>query len=140
MPSAARPAPNGPAFLSTPRLDAGIADGDGEQHRLARSVDLRTGAGRPVQVLRDHPQPAAVPEPADRRCCSGEVEDRYSHTDLCDFAASVAGSKAAYGVFRTVLSTKDGALVRILDGRFAARSRRRWRRTGSAPATGPTAP
>ena len=47
-------------------------------------------------------------------------EDRYSHTDLWDFAANVEGAKAAYGVFRTVLSSKDAALVKTLDDRFAA--------------------
>ena len=47
-------------------------------------------------------------------------EDRYSHTDLWDFAANVEGAKAAYGVFKTVLSAKDPALVKTLDDRFAA--------------------
>jgi iron uptake system component EfeO len=47
-------------------------------------------------------------------------EDRYSHTDLWDFAANVEGAKAAYGVFKPVLSAKDAALVKTLDDRFAA--------------------
>jgi iron uptake system component EfeO len=47
-------------------------------------------------------------------------EDRYSRTDLWDFAANVEGAKAAYGVFKPVLSTKDAALVKALDDRFAA--------------------
>ena len=47
-------------------------------------------------------------------------EDRYSHTDLWDFAANVEGAKAAYGVFKAVLSRKDAALVKTLDDRFAA--------------------
>jgi iron uptake system component EfeO len=48
------------------------------------------------------------------------AEDRYSHTDLWDFAANVEGAKAAYGVFKAVLSSKDAALVKTLDDRFAA--------------------
>jgi iron uptake system component EfeO len=47
-------------------------------------------------------------------------EDRYSHTDLWDFAANVEGAEAAYGVFKTVLSSKDAALAKTLDDRFAA--------------------
>ena len=47
-------------------------------------------------------------------------EDRYSHTDLWDFAANVEGAKAAYGVFKPVLAAKDAALVKALDDRFAA--------------------
>jgi iron uptake system component EfeO len=47
-------------------------------------------------------------------------EDRYSHTDLWDFAANVGGAKAAYGVFKTVLTAKDPGLVKTLDAGFAA--------------------
>jgi iron uptake system component EfeO len=47
-------------------------------------------------------------------------EDRYSRTDLWDFAANVEGAKAAYGVFKTVLAGKDAELVKTLDARFAA--------------------
>ncbi|MFL6128142.1 MAG: iron uptake system protein EfeO [Mycobacteriales bacterium] len=47
-------------------------------------------------------------------------EDRYSHTDLSDFAANVEGAEAAYEVFKPVLAGKDAALVKTLDDRFAA--------------------
>jgi iron uptake system component EfeO len=47
-------------------------------------------------------------------------EDRYSHTDLWDFAANVDGSKAAIAALRPVLEERDAALVRTLDERFAA--------------------
>ena len=47
-------------------------------------------------------------------------EERYSRTDLWDFAANVEGSKAAYGVFRKVLAARDAALVKALDERFAS--------------------
>ncbi len=47
-------------------------------------------------------------------------EDRYSRTDLWDFAANVEGSKAAYTAFKPVLVSKDAALSKTLDERFAA--------------------
>jgi iron uptake system component EfeO len=47
-------------------------------------------------------------------------EDRYSHTDLWDFAANVEGSKAAIAALRPALEEKDAALVKTLDERFAA--------------------
>jgi iron uptake system component EfeO len=46
-------------------------------------------------------------------------EDRYSHTDLWDFDANVSGSKAAYAVFKPILTAKDPALVKALDEGFA---------------------
>jgi iron uptake system component EfeO len=54
---------------------------------------------------------------------SGKItgeEDRYSHTDLWDFAANVEGSKAAIAALRPALEEKDAALVKTLDERFAA--------------------
>ncbi len=48
-------------------------------------------------------------------------EDRYSHTDLADFAANVAGAKAAFELLRPALiARRDGALVQTLNARFAA--------------------
>ncbi|MGY0234535.1 iron uptake system protein EfeO [Longispora urticae] len=47
-------------------------------------------------------------------------EDRYSHTDLWDFAANLEGSKAAIAALRPVLEKKDAALVKTLDEQFAA--------------------
>jgi iron uptake system component EfeO len=47
-------------------------------------------------------------------------EDRYSHTDLWDFAANVEGSKAAVAALRPVLQERDPALVSELDKQFAA--------------------
>jgi iron uptake system component EfeO len=50
---------------------------------------------------------------------SGE-EDRYSHTDLADFEANVAGAQKAYELLRPALiERKDGALVKTLNARFA---------------------
>jgi iron uptake system component EfeO len=54
---------------------------------------------------------------------SGKItgeEDRYSHTDLWDFAANVEGSKAAIAALRPALEDKDPALVKTLDEKFAA--------------------
>jgi iron uptake system component EfeO len=48
-------------------------------------------------------------------------EDRYSHTDLSDFAANVAGARAAFDALEPVLVAQgDGRLVREIDGRMAA--------------------
>jgi iron uptake system EfeUOB component EfeO/EfeM len=48
-------------------------------------------------------------------------EDRYSHTDLSDFAANLAGAKAAYDALRPLLSGGDAsALAANIDSRFSA--------------------
>ncbi|GIH23795.1 lipoprotein [Acrocarpospora phusangensis] len=47
-------------------------------------------------------------------------EDRYSHTDLWDFAANLEGSQAAVQSLRPVLEARDAALVQTLDEKFAA--------------------
>ncbi|HZN70707.1 MAG TPA: iron uptake system protein EfeO [Micromonosporaceae bacterium] len=45
-------------------------------------------------------------------------EDRYSHTDLWDFAANVEGSKAAIAALRPVLEQRAPELVSTLDAAF----------------------
>lgn len=47
-------------------------------------------------------------------------EDRYSHTDLWDFAANVDGSHTAYKLLRPALTQKDAELADTIDDRFAA--------------------
>ncbi|MEV7182176.1 iron uptake system protein EfeO [Kitasatospora sp. NPDC093679] len=47
-------------------------------------------------------------------------EDRYSHTDLSDFAANVDGAEKAYELLKPVASEKDAALAKTLDAEFAA--------------------
>nr|WP_062339815.1 iron uptake system protein EfeO [Herbidospora sakaeratensis] len=47
-------------------------------------------------------------------------EDIWSHTDLWDFAANLAGSKAAVQSLRPVLEERDADLVATLDEKFAA--------------------
>jgi len=54
---------------------------------------------------------------------SGKItgeEDRYSHTDLWDFAANVEGSKAAIASLRPTLEERAPDLVAKLDAAFAA--------------------
>ncbi|MEV4616841.1 iron uptake system protein EfeO [Kitasatospora sp. NPDC049258] len=46
-------------------------------------------------------------------------EDRYSHTDLSDFAANVDGAKEAYDLLKAVVAEKDPQLVQTLDTEFA---------------------
>ncbi|WP_238015220.1 iron uptake system protein EfeO [Dactylosporangium sp. AC04546] len=47
-------------------------------------------------------------------------EDRYSHTDLWDFAANLEGSRAAVAALRPVIEEKDAALAKTLDEKFTA--------------------
>jgi iron uptake system component EfeO len=47
-------------------------------------------------------------------------EDRYSHTDLWDFAANVDGSKAAVNALRPVLQKDNPDLLATIDERFTA--------------------
>ncbi|MGI8722629.1 MAG: iron uptake system protein EfeO [Geodermatophilaceae bacterium] len=46
-------------------------------------------------------------------------EDRYSHTDLWDFAANLEGSEAAVQALRPALEERDPELVAALDTEFA---------------------
>jgi iron uptake system component EfeO len=47
-------------------------------------------------------------------------EDTYSHTDLYDFAANVAGAKAAFDALEPVVTAKDPQLPATVDSQFAA--------------------
>ena len=48
-------------------------------------------------------------------------EDRYSHTDLSDFAANVEGARQAFILLAPVLEDQgEGGLVKTIDQRFAA--------------------
>jgi iron uptake system component EfeO len=47
-------------------------------------------------------------------------EDRYSHTDLWDFAANVDGSQAAVSALRPALAQRNPALVKQIDAGFTA--------------------
>jgi iron uptake system component EfeO len=45
-------------------------------------------------------------------------EDRYSHTDLADFEANVAGSKQAFEAVKALLAKADATLVTTIEQRF----------------------
>ena len=45
-------------------------------------------------------------------------EDRYSHTDLWDFAANIAGAREAFELLKPALAGKDAPLAQQLDARF----------------------
>jgi iron uptake system component EfeO len=45
-------------------------------------------------------------------------EDEFSHTDLSDFAANLAGSKAAFEAVQPLLDGKDGDLAKQIGQRF----------------------
>jgi iron uptake system component EfeO len=47
-------------------------------------------------------------------------EDRYSHTDLWDFAANIEGSRAAIGALDPVLQSSDPQVAEDIAARFAA--------------------
>jgi FTR1 family protein len=47
-------------------------------------------------------------------------EDRYSHTDLSDFAANVEGSEAAFGLLAPALKKTDSTLATTIAARFDA--------------------
>ncbi len=47
-------------------------------------------------------------------------EDRYSHTDLFDLAANVAGSRAAFEVFTPFLKEKNPTLLADVEAKFQA--------------------
>jgi iron uptake system component EfeO len=49
-------------------------------------------------------------------------EDRYSHTDLYDFAANLEGSEAAIQSLRPVIADRDADLAAALEQQFAAAS------------------
>ena len=58
---------------------------------------------------------------------SGKItgeEDRYSHTDLWDFAANVEGSKAAVAALRPILVDRNAATAAFEPSTLAAKSQR----------------
>jgi iron uptake system component EfeO len=60
-------------------------------------------------------------------------EDRYSHTDLWDFEANVAGSRTAFGLLEPALRVRDRALASTIARRFDAVERQlRATKTGGS--------
>jgi iron uptake system component EfeO len=101
-----------------------------ELHRRAARIDyqpVRLAAGA-VELLNEIAASKVTGE-----------EDRYSHTDLSDFHANLAGARVAFGLLRPALrATGHAALAATIAGRFAAveETLDRYRRTiplGYAP-------
>src|SRR5437660_12617495 len=46
-------------------------------------------------------------------------EERYSHTDLWDFAANVDGARKAFDLLKPAVTAKDEELAQQVDARFA---------------------
>ena len=77
--------------------------------RLVRTVELQ-----PAQIANG--AKSLLDEVASSKI-TGE-EDRYSHTDLWDFQANVAGSRAAVTAVRPILAAQDPSLLRDIERRF----------------------
>ncbi|GAB3679297.1 iron uptake system protein EfeO [Angustibacter aerolatus] len=85
---------------------------------LADVKDLQTKVGE-VQLAPEQIANGAVGllDEVAKSKITGE-EDRYSHTDLWDFAANVAGAREAVDVLAPTLRQNDPALLKTLDGQF----------------------
>ncbi|MFG2822203.1 iron uptake system protein EfeO [Kitasatospora sp. NPDC048365] len=87
-----------------------VADLTDWQKRIPQAEITATGMANGAKELLDEVQKNKI---------SGE-EDRYSHTDLSDFAANVEGARKAYELLKPVAAEKDAALAKTLDGEFDA--------------------
>jgi FTR1 family protein len=82
--------------------------------RLDRKV--RTETYKPEQLANGA---SSLLDEVSAKKITGE-EDRYSHTDLWDFEANVAGSRTAYGLLAPALRKRDKALATQIAARFDA--------------------
>ncbi|HVX42312.1 MAG TPA: iron uptake system protein EfeO [Mycobacteriales bacterium] len=82
-------------------------------HQLATLV--KTVKLRPEQIANGA---VGLLDEVARSKITGE-EDRYSHTDLWDFDANVAGAREAFQVLEPALKKKDKALTETIDARFS---------------------
>jgi iron uptake system component EfeO len=89
------------------RLDADVAKLLGQ----VKTVQLK-----PLEIANGAKE--LLDEVATRKI-TGE-EDRYSHTDLWDFAANVAGVKAAVDALRPALSAHNAVLMSEVDDKYQA--------------------
>lgn len=128
-----------------PRIDAREGDVDpaawGGFHRIEQALwvdaDVSTLGSIPADLLADITElqqliPTITLQPA--QIANGAVEllnevasskitgeeDRYSHTDLVDFAANLAGAKTAFDAVRPLLAAGDAGQAATIDERFAA--------------------
>jgi iron uptake system component EfeO len=95
--------------------DAALADKlDADVRKLAERV--KTVAFKPLEIANGAKE--LLDEVATKKI-TGE-EDRYSHTDLWDFAANLAGAQAAINSLRPALAERDADLLADVDTHFAA--------------------
>ncbi|WP_354643675.1 iron uptake system protein EfeO [Kitasatospora camelliae] len=80
------------------------------QKRVASAEITPTSMGNGAKELLDEVATGKV---------TGE-EERYSHTDLVDFAANVEGARKAYELLKPVVSAQQPDLAKTLDGEFDA--------------------
>jgi len=94
----------------TPVADELLANVTTLQHRIP-GIDLE-----PAQVANGAVE--LLNEVATSKI-TGE-EDRYSHTDLWDFAANLEGARKAFAALKPIVAAKDPGLVTKLGTRFAS--------------------
>ncbi|MGH3321268.1 MAG: iron uptake system protein EfeO [Streptosporangiaceae bacterium] len=87
------------------RLAADLKD---LRHRIPKARITPTSMANGAKELLDEVATSKI---------TGE-EETYSHTDLVDMAANVAGAKKVYTLLRPVVADKDPALAKTLDEEF----------------------
>ncbi|WP_033214571.1 iron uptake system protein EfeO [Kitasatospora phosalacinea] len=85
-----------------------VADLKDWQKRVPEAEITPTGMANGAKELLDE---------VSKNKITGE-EDRYSHTDLSDFAANVEGARQAYELLKPVASENEPELSRTLDAEF----------------------
>lgn len=109
----------------TPVVEVLVADLEDLLARVRRVEITGTSMGNGAKELLDEVATGKV---------TGE-EEAFSHTDLVDFDANVAGARKAYELLRPVVAEQDAALATELDARFdAIQTALQPYRTGAGPA------
>lgn len=100
----------GDVKAEAPAADQLLANFTDFRSRIAKAELSLTSIGNGAKELIDEVATGKI---------TGE-EDTFSHTDLSDFAANVAGSKKAFEVLRPIVATTAPDLVTRLDASFTA--------------------
>jgi iron uptake system component EfeO len=109
----------------TPVADVLVADLEELLSRVRRVEITGTSMGNGAKELLDEVATGKV---------TGE-EEAFSHTDLVDFDANVAGARKVYELLRPVVAEQDAALATELDTQFdAVQAALQPYRTGAGPA------
>ncbi len=108
-------------YLLWVKNDVGAASG---APKLADQLDADIAKLKSTMDTTDVPAAALPAGAADliEEVSEGKItgeEDRYSGTDLWDFAANVAGSKAAFDALAPAVEAKDAGLVDEINAGFA---------------------